>query len=379
MERRARILLVDDDELTLDMLKATLEQEHEILCADNGEQALALVTSEIIDLVVLDVEMPGLDGYEVCRRIKLAAKLPVIFHSGHTSIDERLRGYRVGGDDYLVKPFIPAELTAKVFGLVRQYAHERELNEQLAEAINAAHSTADMVGEAGVVLEFQKQVNFCESHEALARALMNALVQWGWKGCVRVRGRQQVADLNGQGRCTALEATLLDHLETLNQGIHSVGKHTGFMYGNVMVFVRDLSMLRPEGSMDRAESDRMGRAIDNIALLIQSALALVTALDAGATAKDLDHVRNLVAMTHEALADIRARSDAQRVEVERLVQRLREQMEAHFVHLGLTEAQEDQISSVVREHGEDVLKSLDQGRELQDFLQRIVLKLGQNV
>ncbi|TDM04901.1 MAG: hypothetical protein C4K60_20925 [Ideonella sp. MAG2] len=376
---RSRILLVDDDELTLHMLTASLEQNYEILHATNGERALAVIKPEAVDLVLLDVEMPGIDGYEVCRRLKEMADVPVIFHSARTSIEERLQGYRVGGDDYLAKPFDPAELNAKILRVLQQHAARRELTGQLDEAMSAVLSTADMMGEAGVVLEFQREANQCTSHGALANALLAALARWAWDGCVRVRGRHHVVSLNARGECTALEATLLDHLQTQPRGIHALGPHTGFVYGNVLVFVRNLAMNRPEGSMERAESERMGRAIDNIALLVEGALYVVTALDAGTTARDLDEIRKLVTMTRDALADIQARSQVQRMEVQQLTQRLHQQMETSFLSLGLTTSQEDQVSSIVREHGDDVLKTLDQGRELQNFLQRIVQKLGQYV
>lgn len=379
MENRSRILLVDDDELTLHMLTATLEQDYEILHATDGERALALLATEVVELVILDVEMPGIDGYEVCRRLKQVADVPVIFHSARTSIEERLQGYRVGGDDYLAKPFNPAELSAKILRVLQQHATQRELTGQLDEAMNAVLSTADMMGEAGVVLEFQREANQCKTHAALAQAILAALARWSWDGCVRVRGRSHAVSANARGDCTALEATLLDHLQTRPRGIHAMGPHTGFVYGEVLVFVRNLVMNRPEGSMDRADSERMGRAIDNIALLVEGALSLVTALDAGATARDLDEIRKLVTMTRDALTDIQARSHSQRMEVQHLAQRLHEQVEASFLHLGLTASQEDQVSGIIREHGEDVLKALDQGRELQDFLQRIVQKLGQYV
>ncbi|MDZ7814108.1 MAG: response regulator [Ideonella sp.] len=379
MENRSRILLVDDDELTLHMLTATLEQDYVILHATDGERALALTATEAVDLVLLDVEMPGIDGYEVCRRLKETADVPVIFHSARTSIEERLQGYRVGAEDYLAKPFDPAELGAKIVRVLQQRTTRRELSGQLDEAMNAVLSTADMMGEAGVVLEFQRDANQCKTHAALAQAILAALARWAWDGCVRVRGRQRVISLNAKGDCTALEATLLDHLQTQNRGIHALGSHTGFVYGDVLVFVRNLAMNRPDGSMDRAESERMGRAIDNIALLVEGALSLVTALDAGTTARDLDEIRKLVTMTRDALTDIQARSHAQRMEVQQLAQRLNEQVEASFLHLGLTATQEDQVSGIIREHGEDVLKALDQGRELQDYLQRIVQKLGQYV
>lgn len=126
----AAILLVDDDELTLQMLQATLQEEHQVDILDQGELAVQRAAEHEYELIVLDVDMPGLDGYATCAAIKrggASAAAPVLFLSARTALDERLRGYAVGGDDYLSKPFDAEELQAKVRRALEQRRREKAL------------------------------------------------------------------------------------------------------------------------------------------------------------------------------------------------------------------------------------------------------------
>lgn len=377
----SRVLLVDDDELTLQMLEATLESAFNVVCVTSGEQALARCASEAFDLVVLDVEMPGLDGYETCRRLKAdfqSAEIPVIFHSAKISIDERLQGYAAGGADYLSKPFDPTELLAKISLVLANRDKQRELSGQLDEVMNAVLSTADMVGEAGVVLEYQRQLAGCTDYFHVARALFEALQRYGLDGCVRFKGRAAVLSVNARGPCSALENSILDHLQAQTEGprIRPLGAHTGFSYGNVLLFVRDLRMDRGE-DMDKAVSERMGRAIDNVAMLVEGAIVRVSALDTEMAARELADVRHLVNMTRNALTDISARSHAQRGEVKTIFESLNSEVESSFLHLGLTHSQEDFLSTLLKQHMEAVLTSMGKSQEVEDFLARVILKLNQ--
>lgn len=383
MDGKSRVLLVDDDELTLQMLEATLEDNFVVTCVTGGQAALDRCTKEPFDLIVLDVDMPGMDGYETCQRLKkqdASAEIPVIFHSARTSIEERLQGYAAGGADYLPKPFDPGELLAKIGLVLSNRDRQRELTGQLDEVMNAVLSSADMVGEAGVVLEFQRQLGRCDSYEAVARAVFEALHRYSLEGCVRLRGRGEPLSSNGRGPCSALENSILDHLQTAPDSacIRPLGPHTGFAYGNVLLFVRDLPMVRDPG-MDRTESERIGRAIDNVAMLVEGAIARVAALDTELTARDLKDIRHLVSMTSEALTDVSARSHAQRMEVKHLFENLSAEVETSFLHLGLTQSQEDHLSSIIRHHMDAVLSTLDKSKELETFLGKVISKLKQHV
>lgn len=116
------LLLVDDDDNLRSMLDAALSHNgFTVTALDNGRDALAEVPGLQPDLVVLDVMMPDLDGFEVCRRLRAGGnKVPVLFLTAKDAIEDRVRGLTLGGDDYLVKPFSLEELVARVQALLRR-------------------------------------------------------------------------------------------------------------------------------------------------------------------------------------------------------------------------------------------------------------------
>jgi len=140
----ANILIVDDNPANLDVLGRVLEsQGHRVLAASGGEQAIRVAAVEKPELVLLDVMMPGMDGYETCRRLRadpLTADLPVLFISAREETESLVRGFEAGGVDYLTKPFRDEEVVARVrthLQIARLTREMREKNDALAAA-NAA-------------------------------------------------------------------------------------------------------------------------------------------------------------------------------------------------------------------------------------------------
>jgi DNA-binding response OmpR family regulator len=116
-----RILVVDDDETVRDVVRRYLERAgHQVLVAGNGETALALVDEQRLDLVVLDLMLPGVGGIEVCSRIRNQSSLPVLMLTALGEEDDRILGLEVGADDYVTKPFSPRELTLRVGSILRR-------------------------------------------------------------------------------------------------------------------------------------------------------------------------------------------------------------------------------------------------------------------
>lgn len=117
------VLIIDDSAAIHALLRARLKDEPILLhAASGGEQGLEMVAAILPDLILLDVEMPGLDGFEVCRRLKEHEKLhniPVILMTGACSSEQKLRGLALGAFDYIAKPFDPAELRARVRSALR--------------------------------------------------------------------------------------------------------------------------------------------------------------------------------------------------------------------------------------------------------------------
>lgn len=116
-----RILVVDDHVLNVEIVRAFLKNDYELASAESGEKALAVATAFLPDIVLLDVMMPGLDGYEVCRRLKRDSTLGaarVIMLTAKAMPDERAKGMAAGADDYLTKPFRKRELLDRIDALL---------------------------------------------------------------------------------------------------------------------------------------------------------------------------------------------------------------------------------------------------------------------
>lgn len=119
-----KILIVDDDLDTLQLVGTTLErQNYEILAAQDGEQGLEMATREIPDLILLDIMMPKMDGYEVTRRLRSnpeTASIPIIMFTAKAQVEDKVEGLEAGADDYLTKPTHPTELVARVKAVLKR-------------------------------------------------------------------------------------------------------------------------------------------------------------------------------------------------------------------------------------------------------------------
>ncbi len=115
------ILVVDDESRYVRLMEANLVSAgYQVLTASNGQQALDLVGHSRPDLVLLDVMMPGLDGFEVCERIREFSNVPIIMVTARGAEDDRVHGLDVGADDYIVKPYAATELLARVRAVLRR-------------------------------------------------------------------------------------------------------------------------------------------------------------------------------------------------------------------------------------------------------------------
>lgn len=135
MEFEGKILVVDDDKRLVKMLEEYLNlSRFKVVKAYNGKDALAFC-DETIDLIILDINMNNLDGIQVCEKIRQNFDVPVLFLSANTASYDKVRAFGVGGDDYVVKPFDPMELIARIkahIGRARRYSPSKTENKMIA-------------------------------------------------------------------------------------------------------------------------------------------------------------------------------------------------------------------------------------------------------
>ncbi len=118
-----RLLVVDDEDSILEFVSYNLKKDgYDVVCASDGDEAVSVAAEQHFDLVILDIMLPGIDGFEVCRRLRANGDVPVLFLSARDTELDKVVGLEIGGDDYLAKPFGIRELQARVKALLRRSA-----------------------------------------------------------------------------------------------------------------------------------------------------------------------------------------------------------------------------------------------------------------
>lgn len=121
MEKSFRILVVDDEAPMRQLLKLYLRKDqYNVQTAAQGEEALALLKNSDFDMMILDIMMPGMDGWEVCQRVRTFSNVPILMLTARDQTMEKVKGLKMGADDYLTKPFEEAELLARIEALLRR-------------------------------------------------------------------------------------------------------------------------------------------------------------------------------------------------------------------------------------------------------------------
>ncbi|MBU2512568.1 response regulator [bacterium] len=128
-ENKPFILIVDDNPTNLDVLIEILQSEYQLSVAKSGKKALEFVKRNPPELILLDIVMPEMDGFDVCRILKqsdTSKEIPIIFITAHSDRENIVRGFELGGADYLNKPFIPMEVKIRIKNQIALYRHSRK-------------------------------------------------------------------------------------------------------------------------------------------------------------------------------------------------------------------------------------------------------------
>lgn len=119
----ARILIIEDDQSLAELVEFALRTEgHEARSFSDAESALRAVEAMRPEAMIVDISLPGRDGLDFVSTVRTSSRVPIVFMTGRSQMRDKIRGYRVGGDDYVVKPFLPTELTLRIDALLRREA-----------------------------------------------------------------------------------------------------------------------------------------------------------------------------------------------------------------------------------------------------------------
>lgn len=153
MATSGRILLVEDDERIRTSTRLALEDEgYEIAEAESGEAALELFAGQPADVVLIDLMLPGMDGFECCRQLRQASSVPVVMVTARTDTPDVVAGLEAGADDYVTKPFVVTELSARIRALLRR---ARSVGAPAAISVGAV----EILPEEGVVRREGREIH----------------------------------------------------------------------------------------------------------------------------------------------------------------------------------------------------------------------------
>lgn len=338
-----RVFVVDDDPIILDILNGTLDGICQLETFSSAESCLNRLAALKPDLFLLDVSMPVMDGYELCRRLKEdweTQDIPVLFVSAHDDSDTRLLCYEAGGDDFIQKPFEHAELLRKLEVAARILVEKRALREQAGYAQRTAMAAMVSMGELGVVLQFLSKSFACTNVDELASAVIAAMQQYDLLAAVQMRLGDDAFSLSHNGRNVPLEVSVLNHVRESGR-IFQFKSRCVFNYGRVTLMVNNMPLDDP---------DRCGRIRDNGALLAEGADARLKAIEAEMLASQRRAgIEAALPRLYSTLDDVQGNYRRNCFELTQVMIGFQESLTKAFVHLGLMESQEEELSNMANE------------------------------
>lgn len=363
--RKPRVLIVDDDLVSREMLRFALDEDFGVDEAETGEAALQFVAEHTPDLVILDIEMPGMSGYETCRSLRELHTMPIIFVSSHDTLDERIQAFDSGGNDFIIKPF-DAEILARKVSMAIAANLERE---KLANEKNRMQKTAmdflSNISDSGVLMQFMRASLNCSDQMQLACNLLDATVQYGINCHIQIRHPDGNITLTPQGAATPLEESVLEKSKEMGR-IFQFKRRMVINYSMVSIVVIDTP----------ADSESAGRVRDNLCILAETAEAITETITARKKAAEKsEQLQSASINATMSIEDVRELYRSQLNESRLLLQKLIDEVEESFIFLGLTDRQEMMVGELMRKNVGPVLQLFERTVEMEEKFNDIINSL----
>jgi CheY-like chemotaxis protein len=303
MTERRKVLVVDDDRTWQIFLSAVLQDDYKIITAFDGDIALKLASEWLPDTILLDIELPLKNGYEVCAALKanpLLCDIPVIFISAASSLQEKIAGFKLGADDYIVKPCEAEYLKARVARSTALYAAKKQLNSKAADAEIMAFEAMNSSADLGRSLRFAERTYAMYSFDKLAEGLFQTMAEFGLDTAVMfVTQAGPVFYAQNKHELSPLEKDMF-------LTIHQEGRFCDFGNRTFCNFTLVSLLIK---NMPLADPERYGRIKDTVPWILGVTDGRVGALDVsnvllGTHQHVLDSIAGLESILTSTLADV---------------------------------------------------------------------------
>ncbi|ALO43344.1 response regulator [Pseudoalteromonas phenolica] len=236
------VLAIDDDKLVHKIIEDALAESCKLIRAKNGDEGLRLALKYQPDIILLDVEMPGMNGFEVCEKLKKSSEtnaIPVMFLSSRTDISERMRGYNSGAADYIVKPFNKEELLARI-NVLDEY---RQVSQRLKQDMEQAQITAEIAmtdsGDMGRIMRYVGQSYHAHDLDSLSNFFFEFFIPLQLEVAVAFWHEQGEVFKSAEGAIQPIEQELLEQNRGGNRFV-DFGRRTIINYPKVSLLIKNM-------------------------------------------------------------------------------------------------------------------------------------------
>ncbi len=369
----SKILVVDDEKINQSFIKGLLEGGYDVRTVGTAEACLELVEEWVPDLFLLDVNMPGMSGIELCKQLKAAPEfevIPVIFVSSLNDIDERLSGYEAGCDEYMGRPFSSWELLKKIELTLSNKKMLDAYRQRCDAASGAAMTAMTTAGEIGQVLHFFRESFGTASFVELADKLIEVVDFYGVSSIVEIKTSYEIVQRTFRGNMFSVaEQRVMDRLRGV-KNIHSFGARTAFNYHSVSL----IAMNMPSDDPDKA-----GRLRDHIAMLVEGANSRAEMIILEQKAEgQREMVNDAVNIATVSLANIEEQQKENQAELTEIMNGLVAEVSRSFLTMGMTEEQEEDVMELINVAEIKTGELFEKNEGLGKDLKAVTLMLGVN-
>ena len=362
------VLVVDDDP---DLLTAhsihLVSLGCDVKTAVNGKNALDIIQEDpdSIDVILTDIVMPEMDGYELCQAVKGTGELsgiPLIFVSMLSTLDEKMKGFEVGADDYIAKPIAPEELGYKIRKLAELRVENRALQTQLSESNSVAMQAMTYSSDLGQILEFYKNTLGAADFEAIAKLLFQVTDGYGLNCSLQIISHDQLINFGNTGPVSPLESNVIEMARPKGR-FFDFGTRTLINYDDFSLLIKNMPVDDPE---------RYGIFKDTLGTLCNAIEARVKYLIHESVAEQKKAVvGTVIGVIEDVDAMFSEIQDANMSVIDGMMDALDELM----LDLGLSSAQEDQIRRITSKCRDDSNQVFYSGKRLYDKFEEVRARL----
>ena len=348
-----RVLVVDDDNIARTLLRKILANQFDIETASTGEEALKICKEHRPDLVLLDIMMPDMDGYETCRKIREFTDIPIIFVTANNTLDIHLTAFDAGGDDIITKPVVKEILLRKVSLAIQRQNEKNNLTSEKDSLQSMAMNFLSAVGESGVLQQFMQASLICGSSEMLGNNLVEAIQKFGLDCSVLIRMDNAYSIHSAYSEPNEIERSVLEQSVTMGR-IFQFKQKLVVNYDQVSVIVNNMPTEDPE---------KAGRVRDNITMLTE----MTDTLCGNVSMRQTSHSRAeqfQVAMTtgFYEIESLREMSRRTQVDTRILLEEQIDNIDSIFEWLGTSTDQEATINQTMQASVERILTLMESAR-----------------